>query len=164
MPAQISHNSVATFHYTLRDGEGTVLDSSDGDEPLTYLHGHENIVPGLEKAMVGKKVGDKFQVSVQPTEGYGEHDPEGLAVLERSDMPDDIEVGMPLIAEDEDGEPLTVWVVDIDEDEVTVDMNHPLAGVTLNFDIEVLEIREALAVELQHGHPHGRSGTEAHEH
>lgn len=156
---QIADQCVALFHYTLRNDAEDVIDSSEGREPLAYLHGAGNIVPGLEEELVGKASGDKFKVSVSPEQGYGiKHD----ALIE--EVPRDafqgvenIDVGMRFQADSDRG-PMVVTVVGVTEETVTVDGNHPLAGETLHFDIEVVEVREATDEEKDHGHPHGPGG------
>lgn len=155
----ISNNCVASFHYTLTDSTGKVLDSSEGQEPLSYLHGAGNIIPGLEKALVGKTVGDKLNVSVAAAEAYGERDDSMVQQLDSSMFSgiDQIEVGMEFHAETEHGLQV-VTVTNVDGDQVTIDGNHPLAGVDLNFDVEVTEVREATEDEISHGHAHGAGG------
>lgn len=155
----ISNNCVASFHYTLTDSTGKVLDSSEGQEPLSYLHGAGNIIPGLEKALVGKTVGDKLNVSVAAAEAYGERDDSMVQQLDSSMFSgiDQIEVGMEFHAETEHGLQV-VTVTNVDGDQVTIDGNHPLAGVDLNFDVEVTEVREATEEEISHGHAHGVGG------
>ncbi len=155
----ISNNCVASFHYTLTDSTGKVLDSSEGQEPLSYLHGAGNIIPGLEKALVGKTVGDKLNVSVAAAEAYGERDDSMVQQLDSSMFSgiDQIEVGMEFHAETEHGLQV-VTVTNVDGDQVTIDGNHPLAGVDLNFDVEVTDVREATEEEISHGHAHGVGG------
>lgn len=152
---KIEDKCVVLFDYTLTDDDGDVIDSSEGYEPLAYLHGYGNIVPGLERELSGKQVGDKFTVSVSPEEGYGERNEALQQEVPRDRFVgiDDLTLGMQLNAEVEDGH-VVVTVVAIDDDVVTVDGNHPLAGVTLNFQIDVREIREATPEELEHGHVH----------
>lgn len=166
MPETIANDVVVTIEYTLKNSAGEVLDSSVGDEPMTYLHGHENIVPGLENALTGKKAGDVVTVAVPPEEGYGVRDPGGLRQIERGAFPPDaeLEMGMQFTAELEDEEVVPLWVVGLDDEYVHVDMNHPLAGETLHFEVKILELRTALANELAHGHPHGRDGHAHHHH
>ncbi len=156
---QIGERSVATFHYTLTDAAGKVIDSSDGREPLTYLHGSGNIVPGLEKEMSGKQQGDVFNVVVAPEEGYGMPNPMMIQVVPREAFQgvDTLEVGMEFQAQTPQG-PMSVAIAKIDGDEVTVDGNHPLAGQTLHFAIEVTDVRDASLEELTHGHVHGPGG------
>ncbi|AFC86780.1 FKBP-type peptidyl-prolyl cis-trans isomerase [Frateuria aurantia] len=156
---QIASQRVASFHYTLTDGEGAVIDSSQGREPLAYIHGSGQIVPGLEKAMEGKTVGDKFKVEVPAAEGYGEHHEELIQSVPREAFQgvDKIEPGMQFQGSGPQG-PISVTVTKVDDSTVTVDGNHPLAGKPLNFDIEVTEVRDASQEELQHGHVHGAGG------
>jgi FKBP-type peptidyl-prolyl cis-trans isomerase SlyD len=159
MPELVAADKVVSFHYTLRDKDGTVLDSSEKDEPMAYLHGADNIVPGLERAMVDKQVGDKFDVTVAPGDGYGER-VDGQAVVPRTSFPSDVEleVGMRLFAEGDDGEGFPIWITALTDDQVSIDPNHPLAGVELHFAVEITAIRAATPDELEHGHPHGPDG------
>ena len=147
---------VVSIHYKLTDGSGNEIDSSSGGEPLAYLHGADNIVPGLERELTGKSVGDRVQVTVAPEDGYGPFQEELVQRLEREVFQgvDEIEPGMQFEAESPDGHPQVVTVKAVSDDEVTVDANHPLAGVTLNFDVTVESIREATEEELAHGHAH----------
>ena len=156
--ATIAKDQVVSFHYTLTDEQGTVIDKSDA-QPLVYLHGASNIIPGLENALAGKVVGDKLTVTVQPEEGYGEYQPEMVQEVPRNMFQgvDNIEAGMQFQAQTDDGVQV-VTVKDVTEELVIVDGNHPLAGKVLNFDVEVVEIRAASAEELQHGHAHGVGG------
>ena len=155
----ISDNSVASFHYTLTDSSGQVLDSSEGKEPLSYLHGAGNIIPGLEKELAGKNVGDKLNVSVPPAEGYGERDERMIQELPASMFSgvEKIEAGMEFHAQTEQGTQI-VRVHAVEGDKVTVDGNHPLAGMSLNFDVEITEVRDATQEEKDHGHVHGPGG------
>lgn len=155
----ISNNCVASFHYTLTDSTGKVLDSSEGQEPLSYLHGAGNIIPGLENALVGKAVGDKLNVSVAAAEAYGERDDAMVQQLDSSMFSgiEQIEVGMEFHAETEHGLQV-VTVTGVEGNQVTIDGNHPLAGVDLNFDVEVTDVREATEDEIAHGHAHGAGG------
>lgn len=164
-PTTVADKTVVTFHYTLRDADGEVLDSSEGEEPLIYLHGADNIVPGLERQLVGKKVGDKLTAVVSAQEGYGEHDGEEPQKVPLSDFPEDAEIeeGMEIVAEDDDDELHPLWVVEVGDDYVLLDHNHPLAGVELHFDVEITAIRAATKEELEHGHPHGADGHEDHD-
>lgn len=156
---QIDDRSVVTFHYTLTDDSGRVIDSSAGHEPLSYLQGSGQIVPGLERQMAGHVAGDKFDAVVAAADAYGESDPNLMHVISRAQLQgvDDLEVGMQFQAEG-GRHPTTVTITKIDGDQVTVDANHPLAGATLHFAIEVTEVREATAEELSHGHVHGAGG------
>lgn len=156
---QIAERCVASFHYTLTNAEGEVIDSSSGRGPLTYLHGAGNIVPGLEKAMAGKAVGDRFEVVVDAEEGYGPRHAGLVQVVPRVAFQgvDAIEPGMQFHAQGPQG-PMAVVVTRVDTDEVTVDGNHPLAGVALHFAIEITEVRDATVEEVVHGHVHGEGG------
>jgi FKBP-type peptidyl-prolyl cis-trans isomerase SlyD len=162
--ASITVGKVVSIHYTLRDEAGAVLDSSGGGSPLDYLHGAGNIVPGLEEKLEGHAVGDRFQVRVPPEDGYGVHDPRGVQKVPRASFPSEIELepGMQFGAEDEGGVRSTIWIQAVDADEVTIDLNHPLAGKQLDFDITVAGIRDATEEELAHGHPHGPHGHHHH--
>jgi FKBP-type peptidyl-prolyl cis-trans isomerase SlyD len=153
---QVADNMAVSIHYTLTNDEGEVLDSSIGEEVLVYLQGSGNIVPGLENALVGKVVGDKFTVRITPEDAYGELMDDMVQVLSREMFEgiDNIEVGMQFHADVSSG-PGVVTVVNIEGDEITIDGNHPLAGVTLNFDVEVIDVRPATEEEATHGHIHG---------
>lgn len=156
---QIANDVVASIEYTLTDDQGNVIDSSVGGEPLAYLHGAGNIVPGLEDALEGKKIGDSFKVSIPPTDGYGEKNDEMLQVVPKEMFQgvDNIEVGMQFHAQTDHGMQV-ISVTAVDGNNVTVDGNHPLAGQTLNFEVKVLEVRAATEEELEHGHVHGAGG------
>jgi FKBP-type peptidyl-prolyl cis-trans isomerase SlyD len=157
---RIGAKRVVTLHYTLKDGAGKELDSSAGGEPLTYLHGSGQIVPGLEKALTGKRAGDKANVVVPPAEGYGERKGKGAQRVPRAAFAgiDEIEVGMAFDTEGDDGHSQTVWITAVEKDVVTIDLNHPLAGETLHFDVEIVAVRKATNEELSHGHVHGPGG------
>lgn len=157
----IEKNKVVSIDYTLTDNDGVIIDSSQGREPLKYLHGTNALIPGLEKELEGKIVGDKLDVSIAPEEAYGARNEELLQSVPKEHFGDtpDIQVGMQFQAQSPQG-PITVTIVDVKEDSVTVDGNHPLAGVVLNFKVEVKEVREATADELSHGHAHGEGGHE----
>jgi FKBP-type peptidyl-prolyl cis-trans isomerase SlyD len=155
----VSQDHVVSIHYTLRDDAGEVIDSSSGGDPLVYLHGHGNLIPGLERELAGKQAGDKLQVKVAPGEGYGEYDRELIQRVPRRALKglNDVKVGMRLQAQTEDG-PRAVTVTHIAGDMVTLDGNHPLAGKNLNFEVEIAAVRAATAEELAHGHVHGPGG------
>jgi FKBP-type peptidyl-prolyl cis-trans isomerase SlyD len=151
---QVEARKVITIDYTLTDEDGEVLDSSEDDGPLEYLHGFGNIIPGLEAALEGKEPGQKLQVTVLPEKGYGERDESLVQSVPRSRFPNgDIEVGMRFSAETEDSSRL-LTVIAVDKQQVTVDGNHPLAGQTLSFDVTVREVRDATEEEIEHGHVH----------
>lgn len=156
---QIAKNKVVVINYVLTDDNDTVIDSSEGGEPMAYLHGANNIIPGLENALTGKVAGDKLKVTVPPEEAYGQRE-EGMVQLiprERFEPGVEIEVGMQFQTPTEDGVSV-VTVTKVENDNVTIDANHPLAGVTLLFSVEVMEVRDASAEELSHGHVHGAGG------
>ena len=156
---QIAERTVASFNYTLTNDAGEIIDTSTGRAPLADLHGAGNIVPGLEKEMTGKRAGDVFDVVVAPEDGYGQPNPMLIQTVPRAAFQgvDSIEVGMEFQAQTPQG-PLSVVVSKVDAEEVTVDGNHPLAGKTLHFAIEVTDVRDASVEELQHGHVHGPGG------
>jgi len=156
---QIAERTVASFHYTLTNDAGTVIDSSAGADPLTYLHGVGHIVPGLEQAMAGHQAGDKFDVVVSPEEGYGTPNDMLIQVVPREAFQgvDDIQVGMQFQAQTPQGA-ISVTITKVEDGLVTVDGNHPLAGQNLNFAIEVVDVREATVEEVVHGHVHGAGG------
>ena len=157
----VAKDKVVAIDYTLKDSDGQILDQSDKGEPLSYLHGAGMIIEGLESALEGKVANDELQVVVEPTDGYGEVD-EGLRQqVPRSEFADieDLAVGMQFRVNADDGF-IVVTVVDVNDEQVTVDGNHQLAGVTLHFDVKVREIRDATEEEIEHGHPHGPGGHE----
>ncbi|HAZ79379.1 MAG TPA: peptidylprolyl isomerase [Porticoccaceae bacterium] len=156
----IKHNSAVSFHYTLTDDNGQQLDSSDGREPLAYLHGAGNIIPGLENALEGKSTGDKMMVAVTAAEGYGEVQPALIQEVPRGSFEgvENIEVGMQFEAQTGNGDSVPVTVTAVTDESITVDGNHPLAGKNLNFDVSIEEVRDASQEELDHGHVHGPGG------
>lgn len=151
----ITSDSVVSLHYTVSSQDGTQLDSSEGKQPLTVLLGRRFLIEGLEEALEGKSTGDKFEVAVEPEKAYGPRVDELVQQVPK-DMFDgmDVEVGMSFRATTEQGEQ-SVMIIDVADDHVVVDGNHPLAGVPLNFEVEVVEVREPTAEELDHGHAHG---------
>jgi FKBP-type peptidyl-prolyl cis-trans isomerase SlyD len=156
---KVSANHVVTINYTLKDNDNNVIDKSD-DASFSYLHGASNIIPGLENALQGKASGDAISVSIAPEEGYGIRDEAKIQNVPRDAFPPDasLEPGMQFHAEGPEGQSVVVTVATVADDAVTVDANHPLAGMTLNFDVTVADIREASAEELEHGHVHGPHG------
>lgn len=151
--------NVVSFHYTLKDDEGSVLESSIGAEPLSYLEGSGQIIVGLEKALVGLNKGDKKSVFVPAAEAYGEFDEELVARVPRSQLPkQDIEIGDQFHADSPDGYTTVVEVIELTEQDVVLDANHPLAGEDLTFDVEIVDVRAATSEELEHGHSHGPGG------
>jgi FKBP-type peptidyl-prolyl cis-trans isomerase SlyD len=155
----IAQDQVVSIHYTLRNDAGDVLDSSAEGEPLTYLHGHGNLIPGLERELAGKSTGDKLSVKIAPADAYGEYDKALVQRVPRRALKGvpDVRVGMRLQAQTEHG-PRAVTVTQLTGDLVTLDGNHPLAGQNLNFEVEVGAVRAASAEELEHGHVHGPDG------
>lgn len=157
---KIASGSVVGIDYSLHLGDGRVVDASEPGEPLTYLHGEGQIVPGLETALEGLGVGDQKKVVVAPGEGYGEHDPKGMQEVPRAAFPPGFEpqAGMELTAEGQDGEPVPFVVREVRPEAIVIDLNHPLAGKTLHFEVTVREVRAATAEEVAHGHAHGAHG------
>jgi len=153
---QVANNMAVSIHYTLTNDEGEVIDSSIGSDALVYLHGKGNIISGLEKELAGKAVGEQFTVRIPAEDAYGEFMPERVQVIPRSMFEgiDHLEVGMQFHADVSAG-PGIVAIVDIDGDDITIDGNHPLAGVPLTFDVEIVDVRPATSEELDHGHIHG---------
>ncbi len=154
---QIAKDSVVSIDYRLHLGDGKVIDESDPGDPLVYLHGYEEIVPGLENALEGKKAGETLKVQVSPEDGYGEYDPDGVEEVPREDFPPDMELeaGGIVTATDEEGDDVDFLVKEVRPKTVVVDFNHPLAGKTLHFEVTVREVRAATPEELEHGHAHG---------
>ncbi|KDE40988.1 MAG: peptidylprolyl isomerase [Nitrincola lacisaponensis] len=151
---QIDQNTVVSIHYTLTNTEGNVMDSSVGQQPLAYLHGASNIIPGLENALTGKAVGDTLQVTVEPEQAYGEVRDEMIQSVDRANFSgvDEIEIGMQFMAQTPWGEQ-PVTVVGVEGDSITLDGNHPLAGQVLTFDVEIVEVRAATDAEIEAGTP-----------
>ncbi len=158
----IAKDQVVSFHYTLTGENGEILDKSEG-EPLVYLHGAHNIIPGLERALEGKSVGDKVQVTVQPEDGYGEYQADLVQEVPRDMFQgvEHIEPGMQFQAQTDDGVSVVV-VKAVDDQSIVVDGNHPMAGQILNFDVEITDIRNATDQEKAHGHAHGPDGHHHH--
>jgi FKBP-type peptidyl-prolyl cis-trans isomerase SlyD len=156
----IKKDSVVSLSYILKNENGEELDRSDAANPLAYMHGHGQIVPGLENVLEGLAIGDKKEVTVTPEEGYGEVQAQLRIKVSRDKFPADakIEPGMQFSSKMEDGKEIPFTVQAIEGDEVMLDGNHPLAGKTLHFSVEVAEVRSATAEELQHGHVHGAGG------
>ncbi len=161
---KIGKDQVVSIHYSLFDDSKEVLDSSKGAEPLDYLHGHGQIVSGLETALLGKTVGEKFSVTVPAKDGYGEYQDALKLQVDKSQFPKgaDIKEGITFELAGEDNHSMLARVIKVESDLVTLDANHPLAGKTLYFDIEVIAIRNATKEELSHGHAHGPGGHHHH--
>lgn len=156
MSLVIENNRVVSMHYKLTDDSGNELDSSEGAEPLNYLHGAGNLIPGLEKALAGKEQGDSLQVVVEPADAYGDVRPEMIQAVDRSAFQgvETVEPGMTFQAQGPDGATQRIVVTGVEGDSVTIDANHPLAGVQLHFDVQVVGVREATDEEIAHGHVH----------
>ncbi len=157
---RIADDCVVTLAYTLRDDAGEILDSATAAEPFAYVQGRRSVIPGLEKQLTGRGAGDKLDLTIAPADAYGDHSPARVQVVPRDRFPADVDIepGMQFHASDEHGGRMSVRVAEINEDGVTVDANHPLAGQTLHFAVEVLGVRAATAEELAHGHVHGAGG------
>lgn len=156
---QISKDTVVVLDYELTvDGE--VIDSSKGHGPLSFLQGHHNVIPGFETAVEGLKKGDKKTFTVAPEDGYGVYDEEATKTYPIDEFPGGIDLveGSELVYETDDNQQIPCVITQVTENEVTIDFNHPLAGQTLNFAIEILDVKKASAEELQHGHVHGEHG------
>jgi FKBP-type peptidyl-prolyl cis-trans isomerase SlyD len=156
---QIGDQKVVTLHYTLTDNDGKVIDKSE-DGSFAYLHGASNIIPGLEDALTGKTAGEEMSVSVSPEQAYGVRDESMLQQVPKNMFEDtsQIAVGTQFHAQGPNGEMLVVTVMDVQEEHVVVDGNHPLAGVELNFDVKIIDVRDASEEEVEHGHVHGPGG------
>jgi FKBP-type peptidyl-prolyl cis-trans isomerase SlyD len=156
---QLTKNKVAVLNFTLKNKDGEIIDETN-DGTFTYLHGARNLISGLENALENKQAGDKISVVIEPKDAYGEHDQEKVERVPLDMFPPEVEIreGMQFDSESADGEPIVVTVIEIDPGEVVVDGNHPMTGVELHFDVELVEVREATAQELEHGHVHGPHG------
>ncbi|MDG1752397.1 MAG: peptidylprolyl isomerase [Thalassotalea sp.] len=161
---QISDKKVVVLHYAVSDSEDTLIDSSYDHSPLSIIQGTGYLIPGLENALVDHVAGDKFEVAVNADEAYGQRFDDYVQTVPKAMFADieDLDVGTQLRATTDEGEQ-TVIVIDVQDDEITVDGNHPLAGIDLKFDVEILEVRDATEEELTHGHVHGEGGC-GHEH
>ncbi|NOU49737.1 peptidylprolyl isomerase [Pseudoalteromonas sp. JBTF-M23] len=155
---KIAPNKVVRMHYSVLDNDNNTIDNSFDGEPLVFIVGTGYLIQGLEDALIDKQAGDKLSVTVEPEQGYGErHDNLMQAVPKSMFDGMEIEVGMQFRATTDDGDQM-VMIIDIQDEEVIVDGNHPLSGITLNFDVEILEVRDATDDELAHGHVHGEGG------
>jgi len=154
---KIADNCVVFMNYTLTDDQGQIIDSSVERGPMPYLHGHNNIVPGLEKELAGLSVGEKINVEVAPEDGYGPIVPEAIQTFPVDafeGIEEEIQPGMQFQAQGPEGQIQVITIKEVNEEGIVVDGNHPLAGETLHFEVEIAEVREATAEELEHGHPH----------
>ena len=156
---KIAKDVVVVMHYTLKNDAGNVIDSSDGGDPLAFIFGNGQIIPGLEEQLDGKAVGDKLNAKVTPDKGYGERNDEMVQTVPMSQFEDkeQIKVGVQFQADTPQG-PVLLTVLEVKGEEVVLDSNHPLAGETLHFDVEITEVREATEEEKEHGHVHGPGG------
>ncbi len=161
---KIALNAVVSIDYTVKDNDGTVLDTSQGQEPLTYIHGHRQIVAGLESALEGRGKGESFQAEVPPELGYGQRDDERVMKVPRKELPKEMKpaVGMQIFAESPDGHTVPLWITEVSAADVTLDGNHPLSGMKLFFSVSVKDVRTATKEELEHGHVHGAGGHHHH--
>ena len=156
---KIAKNNVVVMHYALSDSEGTLIDSSYEDKPMAIIQGTGYLIPGLDNAILGYKTGDKFEVAVSCEQAYGERHDDYVQTVPREVLAgvEDLGLGAQLRATTDDGEQ-TVIIIDVQDDEITVDGNHPLAGLDLSFAVEIIEVREATTEELEHGHVHAEGG------
>ena len=156
---KIAKNNVVVMHYAVSDGEGALIDSSYDDKPMAIIQGTGYLIPGLDDALIGHQAGDKFEVAVSCEQAYGERHDDYVQTVPREVLAgvEDLGLGTQLRATTDDGEQ-TVIVIDVQDDQITVDGNHPLAGLDLSFDVEIIEVREATADELEHGHVHAEGG------
>lgn len=156
----IGINKVVTVNFTLKDQHGNILDSTDGDVPFSYLTGHQNILPKLESEIDSMLIGSKRTVTIPAADAYGEYNEDIVQVIGKEEFPQDflLEVGMQYIASAPDGTKMPFTITEVGDEEVTIDFNHPLAGKDLTFDIELLNVRDATAEEISHGHVHGVGG------
>jgi FKBP-type peptidyl-prolyl cis-trans isomerase SlyD len=157
MSNTVADGTVVTIHFTLTDAAGRVVGSTRGGEPMAYLHGHQNIVPALEAVLVGKAEGDEVREVVK---AYGERKGKGAQAVPRREFPKDVDLveGRPLQIQGSDGEPVQVWVTKVQGARVWIDIDHPMAGQDLTFEAQILSVRPAETVELEHGHAHGPEG------
>lgn len=161
---KIKQGTVVNLAYSLKNSEGEVLDEANTNDPFTYLHGAHQIVPGLENELEGLSIGAKKAVTVAPENGYGEVNPELRVEVKRSQFPEGVEIepGMQFSTQTPDGQNVVFTVEQVQGEQVMIDGNHPLAGQTLHFDVEVLDIRDATQEEMAHGHAHGPDGHHDH--
>lgn len=153
-------NKVVTFNYSLKDNEGTIIDTTENKAPLSFISGTSQILPKLEEAIGKMIIGSKKDVKLAAAEAYGEYDEKAVQQAKRDQFPAElnIEVGMQYIASSPEGQQMPFIITDIKEDDITIDFNHPLAGKDLEFNVELLDVRDATEEELAHGHVHGPGG------
>jgi FKBP-type peptidyl-prolyl cis-trans isomerase SlyD len=160
---KVSDGMVVSLRYRMWNAEdGELLDECEADEPLVYLHGASNVVPGLEAGLAGSSLGQHLELVLAPEEAFGVPDPEAVQILPRDEFPPEaqLEAGMAFGAFDEQEEEVVVFLLEVTDEDVTVTANHPLAGLTLRYEVEVVGLREATPTELEHGHPHDAEGCE----
>ena len=156
----VANDIVVSMAYVLRFEDGQLIDQSEDDAPMEYIQGARQIIPGLEKALIGLNVGDEKDVEVKPADGYGERDPDDIVEMPRGDLPEslDLSVGKPVKMQDsESGKSFKAYVVESSPETVTLDLNHPLAGKTLNFHVKIVDLRLATKEELTHKHIHNKN-------
>ncbi len=160
----IAPNKVVTMNFTLKDDEGNILDTTESDGPFSYLSGNNMVLPKLEEAVSGMLIGTKKNIKLTAADGYGNYNEQIVQVVGRENFPQDfeLEVGMSYMASSPEGAQMPFVITEVRDEDVTIDFNHPLAGKNLNFDIELLDVREATAEELSHGHVHGPDGHHHH--
>lgn len=156
----LDKNKVVTFNYTLKDEQGNILDTTSGSGPFAFLSGNEQILPKLEAAFHGMLLGTKKNVKISAADAYGEYNEQAVQLVDRSNFPEDADLqpGMQFVANSPDGHRMPFVIAEVKQDQVTIDFNHPLAGKNLEFDVELLDIRDATAEEIAHGHVHGPGG------
>ncbi len=157
---KVDKHTVVSLHYTLKNNDGNVLDTSQGGDPLVYLHGVGNLIPGLEKEINGKEEGTEFQATVSPEEAYGQRNEEFIKTVSKNDFQgeEELQVGMQVQIQSQSGEKALAMVSDIKGENVDLDLNHPLAGETLHFDVKIEGVRQATAEEIEHKHAHDPNG------
>ncbi|MFZ1518378.1 MAG: peptidylprolyl isomerase [Ignavibacteriaceae bacterium] len=160
----IEANKVVTMKFTLTDDAGNVLDSTDNGGPFSYISGTGMVLPKLEEAVSIMMIGTKKQLKLEATDGYGNFNEDAVQVVGKENFPADfnLEVGMEYMASNPDGMQMPFVITEVRDEDVTIDFNHPLAGKNLNFDLELLDVRDATAEELAHGHVHGAGGHHHH--
>ena len=153
----IGNNKVVTLNFTLKDQHGNVLDSTEGEQPFSFLSGHQNILPKLESEIDNMLIGSKRTVTINAVDAYGEYNNDIVQIVGKDEFPPEflLEVGMQYIASAPDGTKMPFTITEIREEDVTIDFNHPLAGKDLSFEVELLNVRDATAEEISHGHVHG---------
>jgi FKBP-type peptidyl-prolyl cis-trans isomerase SlyD len=162
--AQVADGKVVLIHYTMKGEDGAVIETTAGRDPMAYLHGRGNIVPGLERALTGQEAGATVTVTVSAADAYGDRKGTGAQEVPRREFPRKMELreGMPLQVKGGDGNPVVVWVTKVQGSKVWIDIDHPLAGRTLTFEVQVLGVRDPYPEELEHGHAHGTDGHHHH--